>query len=124
MRREYSDPELRWAAKKHRMGYGWDAIAKALALPLSSLRRRVQRSGYACEPPLLLPPEERILSDMRRRIEWEWEMWLEGYSFQQIGDAVGRSGNTIAVDMRTAGYRKVMPPLVTTWIFGWKGSRK
>ena len=51
MRREYSDAELRWAAWKHRIGYGWGEIAKALVLPAGGLCRKVQRSGYAYELP-------------------------------------------------------------------------
>lgn len=120
MRREYSDAELRWAAWKHRMGYGWGEIAKALVLPAGGLCRKVQRSGYAYE----LPKPNPIPADCLDWVDWAWELYLEGYSLIRIALACGRYEDAISRAFRERGYRKVMPPLITTWIFGWKGSKK
>ena len=120
MRREYSDAELRWAAWKHRMGYGWDAIAKALALPTAGLYKKVQRSGYAYE----LPKPRPMPADCPDWVDWAWELYLEGYSLIRVALTCGRYEDAISRAFRERGYRKVMPPLITTWIFGWKGSRK
>ena len=119
-RKELSEAELRWAAGKHRMGYGWAAIAKALARKLQSLCRKVQRSGYAYE----LPKPKPIPADCLDWVDWAWELYLEGYSLIRVALACGRYEDAISRAFRERGYRKVMPPLVTTWIFGWKGSRK
>ena len=92
MRREYSDAELRWAAKKHRIGYGWGEIAKALVLPAGGLCRKVQRSGYAYE----LPKPKSIPADCPDWVDWAWELYLEGYSMIRVALACGRYEDAIS----------------------------
>lgn len=119
-RKELSEAELRWAAGKHRMGYGWAVIAKALARKLQSLCQQVKRSGYAYE----LPRPEPMPADCPDWVDYAWELYLDGHSVLQAAMACRRDESTLFKAFRERGYRKVMPPLVTTWIFGWKGSRK
>lgn len=89
-------------------------------LPAGGLCRKVQRSGYAYE----LPKPKPIPTDCPDWVDWAWELYLEGYSLIRIALACGRYEAAISQAFRERGYRKVMPPLVTDWIFGWKGSRK
>lgn len=120
MRREYSGAELRWAAWKHRMGYGWDEIAKAVQRSAAALRKRVIASGFSYE----LPKPKPIPADCPDWVDWAWELYLEGYSLIRVALTCGRYEDAISRAFRERGYRKVMPPLITTWIFGWKGSKK
>lgn len=124
MRREYSDAELRWAARKHQMGYTWPEIAKALGRHVTWVYSQATRSGIPYELPQLKAPAAEIRNSRGRLTDWMWESWLEGYSLQKIANALGSSRHMVETALQSAGYRKVMPPLVTTWIFGWKGSRK
>lgn len=86
-RKELSEAELRWAAGKHRMGYGWAAIAKVLARKLQSLCQQVKRSGYAYE----LPRPEPMPADCPDWVDYAWELYLDGYSALQAAMACGKS---------------------------------
>ena len=116
-RKELSEAELRWAAGKHRMGYGWAAIAKALARKLQSLCQQVKRSGYAYE----LPRPEPMPADCPDWVDYAWELYLDGHSALQAAMACGKSEAAAYKAFWERGYRKVMPPLVTAWIGGYHG---
>ena len=117
MRREYSDAELRWAAWKHRMGYGWDEIAKAVQRSAAALRKRVIASGFSYE----LPKPKSIPADCPDWVDYAWELYLDGHSALQAAMACGKSEAAAYKAFWERGYRKVMPPLMTAWSGGYHG---
>lgn len=104
-----SDAELRWAADKHKQGYAWLEISRALYVDKSQLAKEVKRSGYPYELPPLVMPEN--VPDYR---EFVWESLLDGYSKIQIARAMKLDPYRITRLLQ--GRKKVMPRLVTRWI--------
>ena len=116
--------EIRWAARKHQMGYPWPEIAKALGRHETWVYSQVTRSGVPYELPQLKAPAAEIRNSRERLTDWMWVAWLEGYSLQKIANALGSSRRTVETALQSAGYRKVMPQLVVTWIYGWGGEKE
>lgn len=114
------DPVGVWAAWKHRMGYTMGRNRGSASHDRSGILYRVMKSGAPTKRPRLKKPK-RLRGEGPSR-EWAWECLLEGYTKTEIAVALDVSREWIEWLLKDR--RKVMPPLVTTWIFGWKGSRK
>ena len=114
------DPQGEWIAWKHRMGYSWDEIGAALHISGNTARYQAIESGEPYLRPTLHRPKALRRGDGLR--EWAWESLLEGYTKPEIAQAAGERLDYIEELLKNR--KKIMPPLVTTWIFGWKGSKK
>jgi len=44
-------------------------------------------------------------------LEWAWLKWLEGYSLQEVADALHVSRSRLDDQLRKEGYTKIKPPL-------------
>ena len=108
------DPVGVWAAWKHRMGYTWEEIGEALHMTDQGILYRVMKSGAPTKRPRLKKPK-RLRGEGPSR-EWAWECLLEGYTKTEIAVALDVSREWIEWLLKDR--RKVMPPLVTTWIGG------